>query len=111
MCREEDFHDYFEGDPKLARYMLFTFRVLHQHLPAVTHVDGTARVQSITAADNWLHPALGVLKDRDCHPVIINTSFNCAGEPLVETFEQAVRSFVKMGFDFLVTEKGVYSHR
>ena len=109
ICREEDFHDYFDGDPKLARYMLFTFRVLGQHLPAVSHVDGTARVQCITATDDWLHPALGILKHRKHHPVIINTSFNYAGEPMVETFAQAVFSFLKMGFDFLVTDKGVFA--
>ena len=108
ICREEDFHEYFEGDPKLAKYMLFTFRVLGQDLPAITHVDGTARVQCITDADDWLYPALKIIKEQQQHPVIINTSFNCAGEPLVETIEQATNSFLEMGFDYLVTEKDVF---
>jgi len=109
ICREEDFRDYFGGDPGLARYMLFTFRVLTSSLPAVTHVDGTARVQCVTASDTWLHAALTLLKAANQIPVIVNTSFNCAGEPLVETFEQAVSSFNRMRFDYLVTDEGVFS--
>ena len=109
LCREEDFSRYFDGDPTLARYMLFTYRVRSAYIPAVTHVDGTARVQCIGSSDRWLHPALTRLDELGHHPVIINTSFNCAGEPLVETVEQATSSFLKMGLDYLLTEFGVFS--
>jgi predicted NodU family carbamoyl transferase len=40
--------------------------------------------------------------------IIVNTSFNCAGEPLVETLTDAARSFRKMNFDYLVTEADIY---
>lgn len=91
--------------------MLFTCNVRTANVSAVTHVDGSARVQCIDESDGWLHPALGLLKDAGLPPVIINTSFNCAGEPLVETLEHAVRSFIAMGFDYLVTEHGVFAAR
>jgi carbamoyltransferase len=111
ICRVEDYHDHFDGDTAMGRYMLFTCRVLHDGIPAVTHVDGTARVQCVDAQDAWLHPALGRLKAAGHAPVIVNTSFNCAGEPLVETLGDAIASFCRMGFDFLVTEGGVYRRR
>lgn len=109
ICREEDFNDYFDGDPRLARYMLFTFRVLSPHVPAITHIDGTARVQCVTETDDWLHPALTLLRKSGHHPVIVNTSFNCAGEPLVETLDEAISSFLRMKLDYLVTEEGIYT--
>ena len=109
IVRMEDFHDYFDGTVQMGRFMMFTVGVLSGGIPAVTHVDGTARVQCIDSSDSWLHPALGFLKAAGHHPVIINTSFNCAGEPIVETLDDAISSFLRMRFDFLVTELGVFS--
>ena len=111
LCRVEEFNEYFEGDVSMGRFMLFTCRVLSDAIPAVTHVDGTARVQCVNASDEWLHPALGLLKARGLHPVVVNTSFNSAGEPLVETLQQAEMAFVRMGFDYLVTQVGVFQPR
>jgi carbamoyltransferase len=111
ICRQEDFGDYFAGDRSMGRFMLFTCDVLNPVIPAVTHVDGTARVQCIDASDTWLHPALGLLKAQGHHPVIVNTSFNCAGEPIVETLDHAIASFLRMGFDYLVTELGVFAQQ
>lgn len=88
--------------------MLSISKVRSNAIPAVTHVDNTARVQVIDAEDGLLHDVLSRIKSRGAAPVIINTSFNCAGEPLVETLADAVRSFRKMNFDYLVAETGIY---
>ena len=109
IVRMEDFHDYFDGTVQMGRFMMFTVRVLNRHIPAVTHVDGTARVQCIDTSDCWLEPALRFLKGAGHQPVIINTSFNCAGEPIVETLDNAINSFLRMRLDFLVTESGIFS--
>lgn len=111
LCRHEEYSDYFAGTAELSRYMMFTVPVLNGSIPAVTHVDGTARVQCVDASDRWLYPALGILKNSGHHPVIINTSFNLSGEPIVETLDHAIRSFRRLGFEFLVTESGIFRPR
>ena len=71
-------------------------------VPAVCHVDGTARPQTTTAGQNkvWasLIKSFGAISGQD---LVINTSFNLAGEPLVETPADALRSFAVGGFDAL----------
>jgi len=89
--------------------MLFTNKVKSKLVGGVTYLDGTARVQTITKSYFWLYEALTILKNKNEIPVIINTSFNCAGEPIVETYQHAFRSFQKLNFDFLITENGVFS--
>ncbi len=71
-------------------------------LPAVTHVDGTARVQTV---DRRVHPRfhalLSAFRDRTGVPVLLNTSFNLRGEPLVASPEDACRTFAHAGLDLL----------
>lgn len=108
MVRAEDFHDYFYGDPDHCRFMLTVSKVKSNCIPAVTHVDNTARVQVIDSGDVFLNQVLAALKARGVAPVIVNTSFNCAGEPLVEGFSGAAKSFYKMSFDLLISEEDVF---
>jgi carbamoyltransferase len=72
-------------------------------IPAIVHVDGTARVQTVREATN---PKLyRLLKEFDALtgvPVLINTSFNVKGEPIVETPDDAMRCFLATGIDHLV---------
>lgn len=72
-------------------------------IPAVTHVDYSARVQTIKRQDNPLYYDLidAVYAKTGC-PVIINTSFNVRGEPLVCTPEDAFRCFMRTEMDYLV---------
>jgi carbamoyltransferase len=87
-------------------FMLLTARVRpdKQHLlPAITHVDGTARVQTVTRAQNPLYYAVieefGKLSGV---PVLINTSFNVQGEPIVCSPLEAFNSFAHTDMDYLV---------
>jgi carbamoyltransferase len=87
-------------------FMLLVGRVRSekQHLlPAITHVDGTARVQTVSRAQNPLYYALieefGKLTGV---PVLVNTSFNVRGEPIVCTPEEAFNSFAHTDMDYLM---------
>jgi carbamoyltransferase len=72
-------------------------------LPAVTHVDYSARVQTVAAADNpRFHHLLSQFERRTGCPVLVNTSFNVRGEPPVCTPNDAYRCFMKTEMDYLV---------
>jgi carbamoyltransferase len=74
-------------------------------LPSCTHVDGSARVQTLARAqDPRCHQLLRMFELRTGVPVLINTSFNRRGEPLVETPHDAVRAFESMALDVLALE-------
>jgi carbamoyltransferase len=91
-------------------FMLFAGDVRPKYqalLPAVTHVDGTARVQTIAGQEPFLRALLMAFYRRTGIPVLLNTSFNLAGEPMVETPEDAIRAFLSCGLDVLVLEGAV----
>jgi len=72
-------------------------------VPAITHVDGTARLQTVTREENDLYYDLIAEFDRQTGvPVIFNTSFNDKGEAIVRTPEDAFKCFAKTGMDYLV---------
>jgi carbamoyltransferase len=77
--------------------------VLRSTLPAITHVDYTARVQTVRREDNALYYELLSAFERltNC-PVLVNTSFNVRGEPIVNTPEQAYTCFMRTEMDCLV---------
>ena len=78
----------------------------HSLIPSVTHVDGTGRVQSVTKKDNpFFHDlCFQIKKERKGPPVLLNTSFNIAGQPIVETPEDALETFLATDIDYLVLE-------
>jgi carbamoyltransferase len=72
-------------------------------VPAITHVDGSARVQTVSAdTDPAYHAILRAFEERTGYGVIVNTSFNVRGEPIVCTPEDAYRCFRRTGMDHLV---------
>jgi carbamoyltransferase len=71
-------------------------------IPACTHVDGSARVQTVHPDDESFHRLLEAFHRRTGCPVLLNTSFNRAGEPIVRTPADAFRCFVAAGLDVLV---------
>ena len=91
-------------------FMLFACDVRAKYrslIPAVTHVDGTARVQTVDGEEPFLRALLKAFHRRTGIPVLLNTSFNLAGEPIVETPEDAIRAFASCGLDVLVLEGAV----
>lgn len=96
--------EYFEFD-RPGPFMLFVANVRPDKrvIPAVTHVDGSARLQTISREQNQLYYDLIAEFDRQTGcPVIINTSFNVRGEPIVCTPEDAWRCFMRTEMDCLV---------
>ncbi len=76
---------------------------VRSEIPAVTHVDYSARIQSVSAETNpRYHALLQAFAERTGCPVLINTSFNVRGEPIVGTPEDAWRCFMRTEMDYLV---------
>jgi carbamoyltransferase len=104
----KDFDRFFAGDPDECLFMMTVSKVKNGDIPAVTHVDNTARVQVLDEGEILLCKILNGLNAKGIAPVIVNTSFNCAGEPIVESFADSVQSFIKMQFDYLVLDMDIY---
>lgn len=107
---EENFHEYFDH-PRCSTggkspFMLFVFPVreeMRSRIPAVTHIDGTARVQTVSAQTQPLYyRLLREFEKIKGVPVVLNTSFNVRGEPIVCSPQDALRCFFTTGIDVLV---------
>jgi carbamoyltransferase len=86
-------------DPDLRRRV----NVVRSTIPAVTHVDDSARIQTVDAGRNpRLYQLLQAFHRRTGCPVLVNTSFNVRGEPIVCTPDDAYRCFLATGMDALV---------
>jgi carbamoyltransferase len=106
--------DYFDA-PRESPYMLYVFDVheaKRDEIPAVTHTDGTARIQTIDRQDNrTYYDLIDAFNAETGTPVVLNTSLNRRGEPIVNTPQEAIKDFFGMGLDILavgdfVIEKG-----
>lgn len=104
MVRAERFPDVFEGVYP-SPYMLFVHRVKPQwrdRIPAVTHVDGTARVQTVhPETEPLVAEMLAEFERRTGLPVVVNTSLNTAGRPMVDTPREAMELFGSAPVDLL----------
>lgn len=75
---------------------------MRDHLPAITHVDGSARLHTVHKRVNPLyHDIIRKFGELTGTPVVLNTSFNVMGEPIVESPEQAIRCYASTGLDAL----------
>ncbi|MBT3249561.1 MAG: carbamoyltransferase [Candidatus Pacebacteria bacterium] len=108
---KEYMEQYFETDkpvPEIADYMLLVYPFTkkgRENIPATTHVDGTGRPQRISRKDNQLYyDLIDNYRQKTGIPVIINTSFNIRGEPIVCTPEDAARCFLGTKIDYLVID-------
>jgi carbamoyltransferase len=123
---EENVSDYFEMD-RPSPYMLFVakvnkdrrfpqpsnngvsmldrLKVKRSDIPAITHLDYTARLQTVNQRDKKdYHEIISAFKDLTGYGVIVNTSFNVRGEPIICTPEDAYRCFMRTEIDVLVIE-------
>lgn len=89
---EEHAHTYFDMSVKTSPYMQFTAKCYHPNsFPAICHIDGSSRIQTLTANQNpTMHKILTEFYNRTGCPMLLNTSLNIKGQPLVDTWEDAV---------------------
>src|SRR5262249_49336582 len=89
-------------------YMIMIVNVREQHraaLPAITHVNGSARVQTVSAKDNRdFHALLKAVGKTTGREMVLNTSFNVKGQPIVNTPSQAIKTFLGTGIEGLFLE-------
>jgi carbamoyltransferase len=126
-CLVEDVSEWFEHD-RSSPYMLLVAPVHEKHripmteeqqqlfgieklniprssIPAITHVDYSARIQTVDERDNPVYyKIIKAFKEETGCPVVVNTSFNVRGEPIVCTPEDAYRCFMRTEMDYLVVE-------
>jgi carbamoyltransferase len=112
----EEYADAWFVNGRTAPFMLFIFDIrpeLADRIPAVRHVDGTARVQTINRSQHALYyDLLAAFYARTGVPILVNTSFNTRGEPMVNSPRDALESFWTSPLDalvigpFLITKQG-----
>jgi carbamoyltransferase len=97
---QEDFAAHFDGpaDP----FMLYACRVRGQDFPAITHVDGSCRVQQVGAEPRAFRELLQNFQQLSGCPVLLNTSLNLAGKPIAASPEHARQLFDASPLDALV---------
>ncbi len=104
-CLEERAGEYFTGCAR-SPFMLFVYPVepdKRASVPAITHVNGTARVQTVSKTTHpQYYRLIEEFEKRRGVPMVLNTSFNVMGEPMVNSPADAVRCFYSTGMDALV---------
>ncbi len=106
----ERYGEYFEGDPRSpSEYMLLARTVKadkRTEIPAVVHANETARLQTVTADKNpRFHAIISEFDQITGTPLVLNTSFNLSGEPIIETPSDAISTFRRSGLDYLVLDQ------
>jgi carbamoyltransferase len=103
MVLKEDAAEYFDmGSLIESQYMTMCFPVkCPEKIPGVTHVDNTCRVQTVDNKIPHIHNLLNEFKNATGCSVLLNTSFNLAGLPLVETVQDAINTFNSADIDVL----------
>jgi carbamoyltransferase len=105
---EESLGDLFEVPPTRAQYpfMIFILKVREQFrdvLGAITHVDGTARVQTVSRSNNPMYWGLiDEFRKLTGIPMLLNTSFNNNAEPIVDSVEDAIVCYLTTGLHYLI---------
>jgi carbamoyltransferase len=107
VVRLEDVSKYFEFEGE-SRWMSFCPQVKEEwkeKLPSITHIDGTARVQTVTKEQNpWLYDLITDFEKISGIGVLLNTSFNIAGKPITSTYRDAVWLYESSQMDRLLLQ-------
>jgi len=105
VCRLEDVEKYFDFEGE-SRWMSFCPTVKEEwreKLVSITHIDGTARVQTVTREQNpWLYDLLGEFEKYSGIGVLLNTSFNINGKPILSRYTDALKVYDNTKMDCLV---------
>jgi len=112
----EQVHRWFEVPKDFEMpYMIMTADVRSEYrhqLPAITHVNGSARVQTVSRTDNGeFHTLLEEVGVRTGREMALNTSFNVKGQPIVNTPQEAIETFLGTGIEYLFLENALLSKR
>jgi carbamoyltransferase len=115
-CSLEEAHRWFDVAPGTSMpYMITVVDVRPEHrssLPAITHVNGTARLQTVSEYDNPVfHRLLTAVGKTTGRQMVLNTSFNVKGQPIVNTPEEAIETFLRTGIEFLFLENCILARR
>jgi carbamoyltransferase len=115
-CSIEEAHRWFNVAPGTQMpYMITVVDVRPEHrasLPAITHVNGSARLQTVSEQDNPdFHRLLKAVGKTTGREMVLNTSFNVKGQPIVNTPEEAIETFLGTGIEFLFLEGRYVIHK
>lgn len=114
VCKLEDVSKYFDFEGE-SRWMSFCPTVKEEYrdkLVSITHVDGTARVQTVTEEQNpWLYNLLTEFEKVSGVGVLLNTSFNVNGKPILSRYSDAFEVYNKTKMDALVLDKFYFKKR
>jgi carbamoyltransferase len=105
VCRLEDVSKYFnfEGESKWMGFCPTVKEGWREKLVSITHVDGTARVQTVTKEQNpWLYDLITEFEKKSGIGVVLNTSFNVNGKPILSRYSDALRVYDSTQMDCLV---------
>lgn len=103
---QEDVHDWFDlrgmEDSPSMMYAVSCKEGVAEKIPAVIHVDGSCRIQTVTQEQNFhWHGLIKEFKNQTGVPALFNTSFNLGGEPLVETIDDAMRTLYNSEINYI----------
>jgi len=103
---EEDVHEWFDlRGMKNSPTMMYAVNCqpgVEEKIPAIIHVDGTCRIQTVNREQNAnYYDLIKAFKEKTGCPIIFNTSFNLGGDPLVETLEDAFHTLAKSKIEYL----------
>jgi carbamoyltransferase len=105
---QERTSEFFDRGPEVSRFMLFNFRCTTKALPAITHYDHSSRIQQVSPETGLLYDLLKGLEAKGAPPVVMNTSFNGPGVPIVDTADDALAEAEALGLNLVLTEGGLF---
>lgn len=103
---KEHLREYFTGGPDNSPYMLFNATATDNRVPAVTHVDGTSRVQTVTRENGPFYDVIKAFHRKTGCAVVMNTSLNGPGEPIIESPESAIEFLISAPADVVLYLNG-----